>query len=265
MLRTVLRHAGGVRVDHVLGLFRLWWVPEGRPAVGRAPTSATTTRRSSASSRSRRSGPGAVVVGEDLGTVEPWVRDYLARARASSARRSCGSSRTGTRATPLPPETLARAVPGDGDHPRPAADRRLPARRAHPDPGRARAADPAGRGGAAHRRGRTASRGSTCWSRAAGWPRAHEHDEQAVVVALHRALAATPSRLLGVALTDAVGDRRAMNQPGTDTEYPNWQLPLADGDRHARPARGPRRLAPGGRALATAVRGRRRRLVPFAA
>ena len=32
MLRTVLRHAGGVRVDHILGLFRLWWVPEGRPA-----------------------------------------------------------------------------------------------------------------------------------------------------------------------------------------------------------------------------------------
>ena len=32
MLRTVLRHCGGVRVDHVIGLFRLWWVPEGMPA-----------------------------------------------------------------------------------------------------------------------------------------------------------------------------------------------------------------------------------------
>jgi 4-alpha-glucanotransferase len=51
-----------------------------------------------------------------------------------------------------------------------------------------------------------------------------------VTVALHRALAATPSRLLGVALTDVVGDRRAMNQPGTDDEYPNWRVPLADGE-----------------------------------
>ncbi|MGH8971052.1 MAG: 4-alpha-glucanotransferase, partial [Actinomycetes bacterium] len=56
-----------------------------------------------------------------------------------------------------------------------------------------------------------------------------DSDEQAMVEALHRALAATPSRLLGVALTDAVGDRRAMNQPGTDDEWPNWRFPLADG------------------------------------
>jgi 4-alpha-glucanotransferase len=53
--------------------------------------------------------------------------------------------------------------------------------------------------------------------------------ERDKVEALHRFLARTPAKLIGVALADAVGDRRAMNQPGTSTEYPNWRLPLADG------------------------------------
>ena len=45
--------------------------------------------------------------------------------------------------------------------------------------------------------------------------------------ALHRYLTWTPARLLCVALTDAVGDRRGQNQPGTIDEYPNWRVPLA--------------------------------------
>ena len=44
-----------------------------------------------------------------------------------------------------------------------------------------------------------------------------------------RYLARTPGRLLAVSLADAVGDRRAQNQPGTDQEYPNWRVPLCDG------------------------------------
>ena len=50
------------------------------------------------------------------------------------------------------------------------------------------------------------------------------------VEALHRFVARTPARLLGVALADAVGDLRAQNQPGTDDEYPNWRLPLCGPD-----------------------------------
>ena len=51
-----------------------------------------------------------------------------------------------------------------------------------------------------------------------------------VVEALHRFLSWTPAKLLGVAVPDLTGDRRAMNQPGTDEEYPNWRLPLAGAD-----------------------------------
>jgi len=48
------------------------------------------------------------------------------------------------------------------------------------------------------------------------------------VVALHRIVAASPARLIGVGLPDLVGDVRAQNQPGTDQEYPNWRVPLCD-------------------------------------
>ena len=50
------------------------------------------------------------------------------------------------------------------------------------------------------------------------------------VEALHRLLTLTPARLIGVSVADAVGDRRTINQPGTIDEYPNWRVPLADGD-----------------------------------
>jgi 4-alpha-glucanotransferase len=56
-----------------------------------------------------------------------------------------------------------------------------------------------------------------------------EPTEEEVIAGLHRLLTWTPSRLLGVAVTDAIGDRRAVNQPGTADEYPNWRVPLTDG------------------------------------
>jgi 4-alpha-glucanotransferase len=53
--------------------------------------------------------------------------------------------------------------------------------------------------------------------------------ERDKVEALHRYLVRTPAKLVGIALADATGDRRAINQPGTYDEYPNWRLPLSDG------------------------------------
>jgi 4-alpha-glucanotransferase len=76
LISAILRHAGGVRIDHVIGLFRLWWIPEGAP-----PTQGTYVRYNHDAMigiialEAHRA--GAVVVGEDLGTVEPWARDYL--------------------------------------------------------------------------------------------------------------------------------------------------------------------------------------------
>ena len=51
--------------------------------------------------------------------------------------------------------------------------------------------------------------------------------------ALYGYLARTPAALIGVALTDAVGDRRPQNLPGTTDQYPNWRIPLCDGQGRA--------------------------------
>ena len=226
MLRTVLRHAGGVRVDHVLGLFRLWWVPEGRP-----PSEGTYVRFDHdaligiLALEARRA--GALVVGEDLGTVEPWVRDYL-EERGILGTSILWFEQNWDEGTPLPPESwrelcLAAVTTHDlpptagylaGEHIRIRAELGLLTRTIEEEQ-------------------RIDAQERAAWLDllvARGWlAETAREDEEAVVVALHRALAATPSRLLGVSLTDAVGDRRAINQPGTDTEYPNWRVPLADG------------------------------------
>ena len=77
VVQAALRSAGGLRVDHVIGLFRLWWIPRGS-----GPTEGTYVRYDHEALIGilalEAVRADAVVVGEDLGTVEPWVRDYLA-------------------------------------------------------------------------------------------------------------------------------------------------------------------------------------------
>ena len=222
MLRTVLRHAGAIRVDHVLGLFRLWWVPTGHPATEgayvRYDHEALVGILALEAHRA-----GAIVIGEDLGTVEPWVRDYL------SERGILGTSvlwfEKDYAGDPLAPEhyrRLALASVTTHDLPPTAgylADEHVALRarlglltepvelvRAEADEERERML------AALRSRGLVDERPS----------------EREVVEALHRWILATPAVLVGVALADAVGERRAQNQPGTDRQYPNWKVPLAD-------------------------------------
>ena len=78
MVRAALNRVGGLRIDHIIGLFQLWWVPDGLgPSAGtyvRYNHEALIGILALEAYRAQ-----ALVVGEDLGTVEPWVREYLSR------------------------------------------------------------------------------------------------------------------------------------------------------------------------------------------
>lgn len=84
-VRAALRHAGGVRLDHVLGLFRQWWVPRGfDPTLGAYVGFPTDELLAVLAIESARA--GALIIGEDLGTVPRGVRTRLARASVLSTR-----------------------------------------------------------------------------------------------------------------------------------------------------------------------------------
>ena len=56
-----------------------------------------------------------------------------------------------------------------------------------------------------------------------------------VIDALYRGLKGSPCKLMAASIVDAVGEKRTQNQPGTCNEYPNWRIPLADGDGNVVP------------------------------
>ncbi|MFH8288585.1 4-alpha-glucanotransferase [Streptomyces sp. NPDC018059] len=225
LVRGLLRHAGALRIDHVMGLFRLWWVPEGRE-----PTEGTYVHYDAEAMLAvlalEADRADALVIGEDLGTVEPGVRETLREHGVLGTsvlwfeRDWAGTGRplpaeawrvdcVATATTHDLPPTAARLT---GEHvqlrhelgllTRPLAEERAEA-----------ALDVREWLGLLCRLGMLPG-GTGC-----------EEDE---IRALHRFLLATPARMIGVWLPDAVGDRRPQNLPGTWDQYPNWRLPVAD-------------------------------------
>ncbi|MFF3762944.1 4-alpha-glucanotransferase [Streptomyces sp. NPDC001922] len=237
LLRGLLRHAGALRIDHVMGLFRLWWVPEGRP-----PTQGTYVRYDAEAMlgvlalEAHRA--GAVVLGEDLGTVEPGVRDALAGRGVLGTsvlwfERDYAGAADGA-ARPLEPEAWrAGCLATATTHDLPSTAARLTGEHVELRHGLGLLSRPL-----AEERAADAAEVAEWLSllrRLGLLPEGGEgpegvEDEEEAIRAVHRFLARTPASMVGVWLPDGVGDRRPQNLPGTWDQYPNWRLPVAGAD-----------------------------------
>jgi len=227
MLRAVLASAGALRIDHILGLFRLWWIPTGMgPGDGTYVTYDHEAMCSVLVLEAHRA--GALVVGEDLGVVAPGVPEYLA-SRGVLGTSIAWFERAANGVDKLPPDAYRRlAMTTLTTHDLPPTNAYLAgehvaqrARLGLLDVPLAQA-----QATAAEDRGAMVS---LLLQEGFLDPADQENVDQ-IVLAMHRLLKATPSVLLGVSLSDLVGDRRSQNLPGTDREYPNWSVPLTDPD-----------------------------------
>ncbi len=205
-IRAQLRHAGGLRIDHVLGLFRLWWVP-GRagPADGAYVRQPTDELLDIVAIESHRA--GAVVVGEDLGTVPPGVREELRRRRLLSTRLVLFERQRPGR---YPRQALAAVT----THDLPTVAGLVSGTDLDDQRAAGVDADPAG---AQTLRARLIA--------AAGV--GDDADSRHVSVAVHRALAESPSMLVAATLEDGLGVEERPNLPGTvHPQRDNWSLAL---------------------------------------
>ncbi len=204
-VRAALRHAGGLRVDHVMGLFRLYWIPDGADATAgvyvRYPYWDLLNILALEAHRA-----GAFVAGEDLGTVEDAVRAELAERRVLSYRVLWFEPR---RPEEWQPDALGSVTTHDlptvaglwsgadledqrrlGLDPNEEGSREIVARLEH-------------------------------WGQLGRDAPAEE-----AVRSAYRLLGRAPCRVLTVTLEDLAVVAERPNMPGTTDQWPNWSLAL---------------------------------------
>ena len=209
-----------------MGLARLWWIPAGMsPDLGTYVRYDHELMGGVLAAEAARA--GTVAIGEDLGTVEPWLRKYLAERRVLGTsmlwfeRRADG--------TPRRPGGWRRgclAMVGTHDMPPAAAFLTGEQVTIRAELGLLTRPE--------------AEERAAAQAELAGWlamlaregllPRAGAPSPQEFTVALYGFLTRTPAVLIGVSLADAAGERRPQNMPGTVDEYPNWRIPLTGAD-----------------------------------
>ncbi|MDT7624711.1 MAG: 4-alpha-glucanotransferase, partial [Pseudonocardiales bacterium] len=226
MLRAVLAHADGLRIDHVAGLWRLWWVPPGdSPDRGTYVHYDAEVMTAVLALEAHRA--GAVVVGEDLGTVEPEVTDALAEQEMLGCAVAWFARDESAPGTPLlaPSRWPERAAASLSTHDLPTAAGFLRGEHVRVRAELGLLDDvPAEWAAAARERADWLAllRGEGLLP-AEGDP---EPDERQIILAMHQLLARTPCRLKLISPYDVLAEPRQPNLPGTVDEYPNWRLPL---------------------------------------
>lgn len=249
MVHNMFAHAGALRIDHVLGLFRLWWIPRGCTARDGAYVTYNHEVMLSilAIEASRANG---VVIGEDLGTVPEYVSKVLAEHGVLGTAvewfsRVDNSPNAGDPYAP-PEDYRKYALASVTTHDLPPTAGYLKLEHVDLREELDLLNEPAEQFRAEVQAEidqmlvLLVSRGYLPQEVADGLKAACAPDAddaetadrealiQRVVEAMHVMLRDAPSVLVQAALVDGVGEHRTQNQPGTSWEYPNWRIPLAD-------------------------------------
>ncbi len=216
VLAANMRHAGVLRIDHVLGFSRQFWVPEGAPARDGAyvdfPIDALIAVTAIESRRAQ-----CTVIGEDLGTVPDGLRQKLAAARILSYRVLWFEKDGETFRQPDRYPGLSASCLSSHDLPtfigwRHGRDIEIECETGRLDPKEVET--------------RLAERGREEQRLRDALQLAHlqggESDGE-LMAAAHEFLAQTPSVLMFVQADDVWEETEPLNVPGTDRERPNWR------------------------------------------
>jgi 4-alpha-glucanotransferase len=232
LLRKNMRFGGAIRLDHVMALCRLFWIPKGKSATEGTyvhyPFEDLLAIIALESHRSK-----TVVIGEDLGTVPDWVREQLTKARVLSYR-VFYFERRGDGSWKSPAEYPQQALAVAGTHDLPTLtgfwsgeDLKLRA-------GLGAFPDDASRRQAWEERQRDKGRMLAALKQEALLPSGMSDDAAAVPAmtpalcrAIHAYLARTPAWLVLANLEDGLEEISQTNLPGTVENHPNWRRKYA--------------------------------------
>ena len=235
MVHNMFSHAGAVRIDHVLGLFRLWWIPQGEGARGGAYVT-YDYEAMIAILTIEASRVNGLVVGEDLGTVPDYVRTVLAEHGLLGctvewfARVDDSPNAGDPYADPADYHEYALASVTTHDLPPTAGYLQFEHVKLREELNLL--TGPVEEFQASATAERQAMLDRLVESELITPEIAADVDDhiQEIVEAMHKMLLRSPSVLLQAALVDGVGETRSQNQPGTSSEYCNWRVPLAGPD-----------------------------------